>query len=490
MQLLREYAAHGNEDAFTILVSRHVAMVFHTALRQTHQFQLAEEITQTVFTLLARKASGISAKTLLSGWLFNTVRFVSLRALRDELRRRAREFTVAAMSTDIPPQDPARPAEQALPFLDEMLARLPSRDREALLARYFDGKSFLQVGSTLGGTEEGARKRVQRALEKMRVMLAARGIVSNGAALATTLESLGAQAAPTSLSATAVSSAALKAASGTVAFSALTQSALEIMKWTRVKVVGAVALAVVFGTATISYSLRHTGRGAALLTHPPAAPSGDSREALQETADRLRAENAQLSALLVAANARKAQLLAANQAALRLVSESKEITRQNLAPTNNPAAMRDAFVSIGRLMLLDSLSKTNPTAQDRQAIEEATSQETLRFMKAAGQFDLFHMDEYSPASPEEGADLMTQTLHGIVQLSPQQFKDIKEALTKYEAQVLQQAPEHKLHLPDSEEWMSQVEHLLSEPQRQLVGRILQADSPAQSAQPAANAHKQ
>jgi len=64
MRLLREYAEHGTEEAFTLLVGRHWAMVYHAAFRQTQNADAAEELVQTVFTLLCRKASRISTKVI------------------------------------------------------------------------------------------------------------------------------------------------------------------------------------------------------------------------------------------------------------------------------------------------------------------------------------------------------------------------------------------------------------------------------------------
>ena len=135
MRLLREYAEHGSEEAFTRLVARHLAMVYDAALRQTRQHQLAEEIVQTVFTLLARKADRISANTMLSGWLFETARFVSLRLIRDENRWQQRQAEAARMNSNPPSSEPSGEAEQVLPLLDEMLARLPDQRPGRLCSR-------------------------------------------------------------------------------------------------------------------------------------------------------------------------------------------------------------------------------------------------------------------------------------------------------------------------------------------------------------------
>src|SRR5207253_3039762 len=91
MELLREYARDGSEAAFAALVARHIGLVYSSALRQVGDPLLAEEITQTVFIVLARKAALIHAKTILPGWLYRTTGFTAANVLRTESNRQRRE---------------------------------------------------------------------------------------------------------------------------------------------------------------------------------------------------------------------------------------------------------------------------------------------------------------------------------------------------------------------------------------------------------------
>src|SRR5579862_9505800 len=89
--LLTAYATHNSEEAFAELVRRYVALVYSAALRQVREPQLAEEVTQAVFILLARKARAVSRHPTLSGWLCRVTYFVSRDALRNDRRRLYRE---------------------------------------------------------------------------------------------------------------------------------------------------------------------------------------------------------------------------------------------------------------------------------------------------------------------------------------------------------------------------------------------------------------
>ncbi len=227
-QLLRRYAADGSEAAFGELVARHVNLVYSAALRRTGgDAHLAQDAAQLVFTDLARKARSLPENVVLAGWLHRATRYAAAQLLRTERRRAAREQEAVTMNSILSEadSDPTRrsPTDadwaQIRLLLDAALDELGDDDRDALVLRFFEQRSLAEVGQALGANEDAARKRVTRALEKLRADLVRRGITTTAATLSAAISVNAVQSAPVGLAAalstTAIAGTTLTAAAAT-----------------------------------------------------------------------------------------------------------------------------------------------------------------------------------------------------------------------------------------------------------------------------------
>jgi RNA polymerase sigma factor (sigma-70 family) len=196
-ELAGSFVKNGSETAFRSLVARHIDLVFATALRQVGDRGMAEEISQNVFVALARKSPHLAGLQTLAGWLHRTTVLESRARIRAELRRRRREETAAELT--VMRQEGASALEALIPLLDEALLNLRESDRLALIYRYFEDRSLREVGDTLGVSEDTARKRVSRAIERVAEFFRERGFAIPGTAGVAGLFVQGTMAAPAAL---------------------------------------------------------------------------------------------------------------------------------------------------------------------------------------------------------------------------------------------------------------------------------------------------
>jgi RNA polymerase sigma factor (sigma-70 family) len=237
IELLRRYANNGEEEAFATVARRYVNLVFSAALRQARDRQMAEDISQTVFVLLARKGASLPANVILSGWLYRATGFVAADAIKSEARRRKREEI--AMETL---GETEAHWQEIEPDLDDSMRELGKQEREFVLMRFFENRSLREIGDVMGLSEDAAQKRVSRALERLRELLARRGAKITSVGLAGALTAYSCQAAPVGLISSVCAVATTSA--GAVGLTAFTKGAIEFMAMTKLKL-AAVAVVLV-----------------------------------------------------------------------------------------------------------------------------------------------------------------------------------------------------------------------------------------------------
>jgi RNA polymerase sigma factor (sigma-70 family) len=200
-ELLRAFVERRDDAAFREIVNRYVHVVYASARRQVGNADLADDVTQAVFIMLARKAATLREGVILAGWLITSARFAAKAAARAEGRRKRREEQASAMNSMIQPNDQQSTAQphEMNEELDLALSRLRPTDRAAVTLRFLQSKPLSEVAQTLGINEAAAAKRVSRAVGKLRNVLSRRGFMLTPVALIEAMEKQAQVTAPPAL---------------------------------------------------------------------------------------------------------------------------------------------------------------------------------------------------------------------------------------------------------------------------------------------------
>jgi RNA polymerase sigma factor (sigma-70 family) len=260
--LLWAYAHLRDEAAFAQIVGRHFDGVYSSALRRVGgDAHLAKDVAQEVFAALARNASKVSSHPVLSAWLFTTTRNIAAYKVRQERRRKTREREASAMHESSSQECTETEWSQIGPGLDRLLDNLGEIDRRAILVRFIEHRSFAEVGNALDLSENAARMRVDRALNKLPAMLRGKGILSTTSALAAVLAEQAVIAAPAGLASDATAAAlASPTVGGAVGY--LTAGISTIMNTSKIILGVTAALALLSGIGILE--LRNSSRIASL----------------------------------------------------------------------------------------------------------------------------------------------------------------------------------------------------------------------------------
>lgn len=297
--LVRAFNEARSEAAFAELVGRHVGFVYRTALRVLGgDVHAAKDVSQSVFIDLASKASTLDNRPSLTGWLHTSTVYAATKAIRSARRRHAREQEALMMQEPSQTDGPGIEWERLQPDLDALLLELKEPDREAILLRFFRQWSFAELGRKFGVTDNAARMRVERALDKLRNGLARRGMTSSASALAVLLARQSVGAAPDGLAASIVASSMAAVATVT----GPTTVVAAVMSHAKPIAAGVLIAAGIVAPALILHrqNARLTQQNEALrlqLLEQASAPALDAAAGESDELIRLRQENAELQSV-------------------------------------------------------------------------------------------------------------------------------------------------------------------------------------------------
>ncbi|HTV46819.1 MAG TPA: sigma-70 family RNA polymerase sigma factor [Phycisphaerae bacterium] len=270
-ELLDAFVRNRSEDAFKTLLDRHLKLVYGAALRQVNNPDMAQDIAQAVFFILARKALSVNKKRIpLIAWLLTVTRYAVINELNRQRAQARHEREAAAMKTQ---SASAVDSEALSSIIDEAMNRLSGSDRTAIAAYYLENRNLREVGDVLAVSEDAAQKRVSRALDRLKVILARRGIVCTADALEASLHQYGAVAVPPMLLA-AVLSGALGHSAVSGAGSLIARQVLKKMLLAKVKIVVlSAAVAGVAAAPTVPLVYHALSGHSATITTPLPSPA-------------------------------------------------------------------------------------------------------------------------------------------------------------------------------------------------------------------------
>lgn len=415
--LLDRYVRDRSESAFSELIRRQVDLVYSAALRLVGgDVHRAEDVTQQVFSELARQAKRLRRHPAIPGWLYTTTRLMALRTIRTEQRRNAREQEANAMNELLCYPVPERDWNHLRPVLDDAMHELSEKDRRAVLLRFFQKKSLKEVGLALGLSENAARMRVERSLDKLRAQLARKGVTTTAAALTVMLGSHAVTAASSSFVATLTSATLAGAATVT----ASTFSILNVMTMTKLKV-GFIS-AVVMGSVATSIVVERKAQ--AQLRQQDAA--------LQQQVDQLaqlRVENERLDKLAAFVRRPPAN---SQEELQRLRDEVAALRRQ----TNELAALRDKSrrlqASLTRAQQDSRGDKSESTVMSEEA--KAKMNYGRQLVLAMMEYASRHQDQF-PTTVDQVSKLVSAETKKATTFTTSQFEIVyqgsRDALAKY-----------------------------------------------------------
>lgn len=255
MELLQRFAQSNSEEAFAALVQRHINLVYSAALRRLNDAQEAEEVTQVVFIILARKAERLNPQTVLSGWLYETAQLTSANFERARRRRQQREQEAYMQFTRESEHDESW--KRLGPLLDEAMARLGRDERAAVILRFFENRTIREVAEVLGLRQAATQKRVNRATEKLRRYFARRGVQVSTAVLLASIGTFAVQAAPSAFASSVTSAAVAKGTAAGGSTLTLIKTTLKLMAWTKMKIAVVAGATVLLALGTTTLVVQH-----------------------------------------------------------------------------------------------------------------------------------------------------------------------------------------------------------------------------------------
>lgn len=264
-ELLEDFVRRKSDAAFGLIVGRYSNLVFAAAKRQVRDANLAEDVTQATFLVLARKASSVRGGCL-AAWLLMTTRYCARDAIKKQTRRSHYEREAAMAKSEVC-QAGESPDPRIAVWLDEAMTQLRPRDCTAVALRHLQDRPMDDVAAAIGVSPNAAQKIVARSLVKLRKILKNKGVMlSSTAVLATALLHESVQTAPAGL--------VISSSSSTAASFSIAKGVSQMMLWTKIKIAAAIVAATTLlaGTGSVLLIRALADAPAPVSDSPPPPP--------------------------------------------------------------------------------------------------------------------------------------------------------------------------------------------------------------------------
>jgi RNA polymerase sigma factor (sigma-70 family) len=276
LELLHQYTADRSRGSLEELIRRHAPWVHAVATRRVGDAHLAQDVMQAVFLVLATKPPKITSGSGLAGWLFGVTCNAANQALRGETHRRKRERAFAMEHQEASQSDELmqKQWEELQPHLDLAVQSLGVEDRSAVLLRFYQQMGYGDVATALGVSEDAARKRVSRAVAKLRDVLTRRGVTVPSVALFSGL--LETSLVPPVSAAVVQTALAVVSGAAAAQASVIAKGVMVMIVWTKTKVAIAATVVLVLLGAGTGIAVKLAGEQSQVRPVPSPQPTGEN----------------------------------------------------------------------------------------------------------------------------------------------------------------------------------------------------------------------
>jgi len=171
-EMLQVEAAKKDPEKFSVLYNKYYNQIFTFVYRRTEDEQLTADITSHVFLIALSNLEKFKPKGVpFSAWLFR----IAFNGINEYFRKSKKERIVGMEEADLTNmmEDPhiSMNKSEDSKLLLKALSELPAEAVEFIEMRFFEKRQFGEIADILGISENNAKTKMYRLLEKLKVIM-------------------------------------------------------------------------------------------------------------------------------------------------------------------------------------------------------------------------------------------------------------------------------------------------------------------------------